>query len=216
MKSKRKFFYISLISLVCFIMTISIVRNNIHGKNMKMKATAPTYTSEKYENNLFETLKNDINNDINIKVEELKAIEASKIVYDGMTIEQLSEKLNHVLKNELSDKGMLFATHSLEIGVDPYVAVAIVLHETGCSYKCSSLALQCNNVGGMKTGLKCGNSAYGYFETLDSGIIAYIDNLYNNYYAVGLTTVEAINSKYASSSSWATKVNNYIAKIKAS
>lgn len=184
---------------------------------MRLKTSVPTYTSEKNDSvnkeSLFETLKTDINADITQKVAQ---IEATKIVYDGLTLEQLADKINRVLKNELSGKGLLFASYALDKGVDPYVAVAIVLHETGCSYKCSSLAIQCNNVGGMKTDLKCGNTSYGYFESLDVGIIAYIDNLYNNYYSKGLNTVEAINTKYASSTSWSNKVNNYITQIRES
>ena len=43
-----------------------------------------------------------------------------------------------------------------------------------------------------------------------------MDNLYNNYVAQGLTTPELINPKYASSATWATQVNRYIDRIKAS
>ena len=41
-----------------------------------------------------------------------------------------------------------------------------------------------------------------------------IRNLANNYIAKGLTTPEEINKKYAASSTWATKVNNYINEIR--
>ena len=192
-------------------MTVSVIRNNIHGRNLSVKTVAPTYASEKYEvvDPVFTTLKTNIDEDIAEK-------ETTMIVYDGMTMQQLIDKLNRSLKNELAGKGELFATYSLQKGVDPQVAVAIVLHETGCNYKCSSLTVQCNNVGGMKTGNKCGNSSYGAFESLDAGIIAYIDNLYNNYYAKGLNTVEAIHTRYASGTTWSSKVNNYISKIRAS
>ena len=72
-----------------------------------------------------------------------------EIVYDGMTLEQLGAKLNRSLKSTLSGYGATFAQLSLNNGVDPYVALAIVLHETGCySGVCSTLTSQCNNVGG--------------------------------------------------------------------
>lgn len=138
-----------------------------------------------------------------------------EIVYDGMTLEELGTKLNRSLKSTLSGYGKVFAQLSLDNGVDPYVAIAIVLHETGCySGKCSTLTSQCNNVGGMKGSPGCGGP-YKRFSTLDQGIQAFIENLSRGYYQKGLTTVEQIGKKYAESNTWATKVNNYIKIIKA-
>ena len=149
-------------------------------------------------------------------VEESPKASERNIVYDGMTLEELSAKLDRSLNSTLSGKGYLFAKTSLELGVDPYLAVAIVLEETGCKWNCSGLVKQCNNVGGQKGGtVKCNGGAYRAYPTLDEGIIGFIDNLARNYYAYGLTTPEKINPKYAESKTWATKVNNYIAKIKA-
>lgn len=134
-----------------------------------------------------------------------------EVVYDGMTMEQLASKLNMFLKNELSDKGYLYASYSLEKGVDPYLAVAISLEETGCNWNCSRLVKVCNNVGGMK-GSGC--EGYGYFNTLDDGIRAFIDNIYRNYVAYGLLTADTMNPKYAENPNWSTNVNAYINKIK--
>ena len=140
----------------------------------------------------------------------------SNIVYDGMTKEELGAKLNRSLKSTLSGYGDKFADLSLEYGVDPYVAVAIVLLETGCnSGRCSSLVRTCNNVGGMKGNPGCGGGSYARFSSLENGIEAFIKNLSLNYYQRGLTTVELIGKKYAESNTWATKVNRYISKIKA-
>ena len=133
------------------------------------------------------------------------------IVYDNMTMDELSMKLDRVLHSTMSGKGNLIATYSLEVGVDPYLATAIILLETGCNSSCSRMVNTCNNVGGMK-GSGCG--AYASFSTLDEGIKAFIDNLNRNYYSYGLTTPEAMGPKYAESSEWPTKVNNYINKIK--
>lgn len=74
-------------------------------------------------------------------------VEEPIIVYDGMTLEQLADKLNRVLTSTLEGTGMIYATKSLEFGVDPYLAVAISLHETGCKWTCSKLVRYCNNVG---------------------------------------------------------------------
>lgn len=138
------------------------------------------------------------------------------IVYDGMTLQELGAKLNRSLKSTLSGYGYEFAELSLEYGVDPYVALAIVLHETGCYYgECSTLARECNNIGGMKGNPGCGGGSYQRFSTLEEGMEAFIKNLSKNYYQVGLTTVEQIGKKYAEGNTWSTKVNNYILKIKA-
>lgn len=168
----------------------------------------------------------DISNE-NISVTEKKEVESSNlieevqaseieevIVYDGMTMEELASKLDRSLNSTLAGKGNVFASYAIEMGVDPYLAVAISLHETGCKWTCSTLVTKCNNIGGQK-GSGCGNGGYARFKTLDEGIYYFMKNLHDNYYAYGLTTPETMNKKYASSTSWASKVNRYIDEIKA-
>lgn len=150
-----------------------------------------------------------------IKEQEYQAYLQSLIVYDGLTMDQLAEKLNRSLKNELSGYGYLYASYSLEKGVDPYIAVAISLHETGCNGKCSNLMKSCNNVGGQKGSPSCGTGSYKQFNTLEDGIKGFIDNLSKNYFGIGLNTPELMAKKYAASTSWAGKVNYYIETIKA-
>lgn len=140
-----------------------------------------------------------------------EVVETPAVVYEGMTLEELASKLDRSLKNELSGKGYLYASYSLEKGVDPYLAVAISLEETGCNWNCSNLVKSCNNVGGMK-GSGCGS--YGAWPTLDDGIRAFIDNIARNYVAYGLTTADLMNPKYAENPAWSTNVNNYINRIK--
>ena len=136
------------------------------------------------------------------------------IVYDGMTMDELSEKLNRSLNSTMSGKGELFASYSIEKDVDPYLAVSIMLLETGCKWTCSNLVRTCNNVGGQKGSPNCSNG-YRSYPTLDDGIRGFIDNIANNYYAYGLTTPEAMNRKYAESTAWATKVRNYMSQVQA-
>lgn len=137
-------------------------------------------------------------------------------VYDHLTLEELSAKLDRNLGNDyIAGKGALIASQCIEMGVDPYLAVAIILHETGCGSRCSNLARSCNNVGGQKGSPSCGRGSYRAFSTLDEGIIGFITNLSVNYYAKGLNTVEAIGSKYAEGNSWPTKINSMIEKIRA-
>lgn len=144
--------------------------------------------------------------------EEIIVEESEPIVYDGKTMEELSEQINKSLSSTISDKGYLIASHSLEMNVDPYMATAIILQETGCKWNCSRLVRECNNVGGQK-GSGCGS--YSYFNSLDEGIKAFINNLSKNYISYGLTTPEKINPKYAEDTTWAQKVNKYIEIIKA-
>ena len=149
-----------------------------------------------------------------IKDEEKEAVNVPKknIVYDGMTLDELSSKLNRSLTDTVSGKGYLIASYSLELGIDPYMATAIILHETGCSYGCSYLVNACNNVGGQK-GSGCGE--YAAFPSLDEGIKNFISNLYNNYVRLGLTTTAQINTKYAEDQLWYSKVDKHIERIKA-
>lgn len=138
-------------------------------------------------------------------------IREANIVFDNMTLEELSAKLEKSMNSSLKGKGELFASYSIELGLDPYLALAIVLHETGCSYSCSALVQTNNNIGGLKGG----NGKYLSFNTLDEGIKGYLDILYKRYYSKGLTTPELMNPVYAQSTTWAGQVNRYMQKIKA-
>lgn len=149
--------------------------------------------------------------------QEVQKVSEPEIVYDGMTLEELAEKLEKHLKSTLKGYGMTFAKFSIKYDVDPYLALAIVLHETGCSSgSCSTLVKSCNNVGGMKGSNSCNGSSYAKFKTLETGIEAFFKNLSINYYRKGLKTTESIGKKYAESKTWASKVQYYINKIKKS
>jgi len=145
--------------------------------------------------------------DIAVKIEREE-------VYAGLTIEELSDKLNSYLsdKGALANYGELIATQSLALDVDPYVAVAIMMHETGCNATCSKLVKNKNNVGGMR-----GRSGkWQSFATLEDGINGFLSNLSRNYYKKGLNTPEKMANKYAGgSTTWAGKIRNYIEVIEA-
>lgn len=141
---------------------------------------------------------------------KLTAQSGTSISYD-----ELVNKLNRSLNSTLAGKGESFAKYSIELGINPYLAVAIVLHETGCKWNCSSLLRNCNNVGGMKGSPGCNGGSYKAFPSLDEGIKAFMNNLYKNYYAVGLTTPETIGPKYAASTSWPSKIRAYMNEIEA-
>ena len=200
-------FLVMLIILDVYLLNYNIISND-YKVTKKTNSTANYMTIDQLIENKTET-------EISILdhyEEEEKEEEVDPIVYDEMTLDELSEKINRSLNSTISGKGYLIASHSLEVGVDPYMATAIILQETGCKWGCSYLVNACNNVGGQK-GSGCGD--YSSFNTLDEGIIAFIDNLERNYISYGLTTPEAINPKYAEDPNWSVNVNKYIEAIKA-
>lgn len=211
--------FVVLVAIV--IVDFSIINTSAQEKNNKIYALEKTYQQKKQDINKItlvtfdEFLVNKINLEIERKEREYQEYLKSLIVYDGLTMDQLAEKLNRSLKNELSGYGYLYASYSLENGVDPYIAVAISLHETGCNARCSNLMTSCNNVGGQKGSPTCGSGSYKQFNTLEEGIKGYIDNLSRNYFGMGLNTPELMAKKYAQSTSWASRVNSYIDTIKA-
>ncbi len=149
-------------------------------------------------------------------IEILHPVTASPIVYDNMTLEELSAKLDRSLNSTIQGKGTLIASYTLEQGVDPYLAVAILLHETGCKWECSSLVQKCNNVGGQKGYPSCGSGGYQRFDSLDEGIMSFIDNLKYNYIDQGLTTPVSMERRYTgkSTGTWSTKIESYIESIR--
>ena len=161
---------------------------------------------------------NNILTEINMKTSKASVIIPPRVeVFDSLTMEELAEKLNRNLGNDyIAGKGYLIATECLARGVDPYIAVAIMLHETGCKSTCSSLARTCNNVGGQKGSPGCNGGSYKAFATLDEGIVGFISNLENNYFKVGLTTIDTIGPRYAESTTWPQKIHWYVDQIRAS
>lgn len=138
--------------------------------------------------------------------------EVEPVVYEGLTLNELGLKIDNVLNSTLDGYGTTIASLALAKGVDPVVASAIILVETGCKWTCSSLVRNANNVGGMKAS----STRYASFATLEAGIEAFINNLANNYYAKGLTTPEAINTKYATNPNWHQDVYYYVEAIMSS
>jgi len=137
-------------------------------------------------------------------------------VYEGMTLEELAIKLDRNLgSGMLAGKGALIAAECINKGVDPYIAIAIMLHETGCKSNCSSLARACNNFGGQKGSPSCNGGSYKAYNSVDEGVVGHIDNLYRNYFSRGLNTIESIGPKYAESPTWRSKITWYVEQIRA-
>lgn len=212
MKAKLKLLEVGILAIVmildAYLLNLNISVNE-YQSDLEPRSTANYIQIETEKESQSKTEESLVSN---ITEEETVIVEEDPIVYDGKTLEELSNLLDKSLNSTIAGKGYLIASYSLEMGVDPYMATAIILHETGCKWECSYLVKQCNNVGGQK-GSGCGS--YSYFNSLDDGIIAFINNLYKNYISYGLTTPEEINPKYAEDNSWSVNVNKYIEIIKA-
>ena len=153
----------------------------------------------------------------NEQVNYVENNEEREVVWDDLTMEELVAKLDANLNSDLTGTGYLYAKYALQYGVDPYLAVGISLHETGCNSTCSAQVVDCNNVGGQRFQPACyAGGTYGKYDTLEEGIEGFVRNIYNNYFAYGLTTADAMQAKYVGtgSTSWAPKVNHYIEVIK--
>lgn len=193
-------FIISMITLI----SVSSFLSNIDKSDLK-NTFASINSTQKEEKEVID--------DSLISKEE--ALTKRIIVFDNMTLSELSDKLNRSMKDTLSGKGELLASYSLEKGVDPYIALSIILLESGCnSGRCSGLTRNCYNFGGQKGTPSCNGGSYKTFASVDDGLKGFIDNL-SGYYAKGLDTPEKMNSRYAESSTWAMKVRNYERNIKA-
>lgn len=154
-----------------------------------------------------------MDNYINITVDHFESEYLRHNYYKDESVEEIAKKLNKQLNSTLKDKGMFIAKYSLSKNVDPYLVTAVILQETGCKWTCSSLVRKCNNVGGNKGKPSCNGGSYRKFDTIEEGI-KFAINVLSKYYNNGKTTPELIGPKYASDPKWASRVNNYIKKLK--
>lgn len=147
----------------------------------------------------------------NKEVENLVSTKKRIEVSNGLTYDELVNKINKNIKGVLSNKGEYIVNKSLEIGVDPLFITSVIIVESGCSYNCSSLASYNYNFGGIKGS----NGSYMKYGSVDEGIDAVINVLYYGYISKGSKTPEAIAPKYAGgSTTWAPSVRSIMQKIK--
>ncbi len=201
---KKVFIVIAFSSSIALIF-VTIPKNNNDDNSKVIVQTSVASLASSYK----------VVNTFNIEKEKEREQEELRktYVYEELNMEQLVNMLNKSLNSTISNKGNLIAEYSLKNGVDPVVATAIMLLETGCKWECSYLVKKCNNVGGVKGSPNCSGGYRGY-NSIDDGIKKFIENLGSNYYSKGLDTPEKMNKKYAASSNWAKKVNKYVEEIK--
>ena len=135
--------------------------------------------------------------------EEQKEIKVSEETKETEVLEV--EDVNKV--EEVVDKCMMDYTSckikevSIREGITDWkIPVAIARHE--CGYKDSQYLSNAfknkNNVGGMMYYDTTTKSSYLMtFDTIDSGVEAFVSNLKRNYFNLGLDTIEKIQPKYA-------------------
>src|SRR5574344_221088 len=148
--------------------------------------------------------------EVDASKETVETIKPPVIVYNGLTYEGLVEQLEKSLNYKLEGTAKLYADLCLQYGVDPYVAVAISLLETGCKWNCT---VSHNNVGGNMVCYN-GKCYIRSFNTIEEGITYHISNLYNGFYAKGITEVTQIGRSYAASPTWSQRVYGYIEEIR--
>ena len=136
-----------------------------------------------------------------------------ELYFNGEHVDDIGKKIEKYVNSTLNGKGQFIAEYSISVGLDPYLAAAVMLQETGCYWTCSRMVKTCNNVGGNKGKPSCNGGSYRKFNTIEDGIKFAINKL-NSYYKKGKTTAKEINPHYAQDKTWYKKVNKYMKKIK--
>lgn len=116
-------------------------------------------------------------------IENVEIVETTEIVEETKNTCQLSTEIECQIYNKAIEKEL---THEQAI-----LLVAISKHETGnwTSYNFKNK----NNLGGLYNGSK--GTFYSY-ESLESGIEAFVNLLKNRYFGKGLNTIEEIGNVY--------------------
>lgn len=129
--------------------------------------------------------------------------------YENEKIDDIIYKVSRYMNSPLKENASFIVKYSVEKGVNPYLSSAIILHETGCEWKCSYLSRVCNNYAGNKAS----SGSYRVFSTAEEGIKFAVDKL-ANYYNAGKTTPYEIGPSYAVSSAWPNRVTAYMNKLR--
>ena len=130
---------------------------------------------------------NYLDNQIQISIEnfegeykEYQAYLKEKNSWKGESAEKISKKLDKYLHSSLKGKSKFITEYSIKVGLDPYLAAAVMLQETGCYWTCSYLTRVCYNVAGNKGTPSCNGGSYRKFKSMDDGIKFAINKL-NSY-----------------------------------
>lgn len=138
--------------------------------------------------NFIADLYNIYKDDITVKEVQAKVLEVTELPkQENKAVEEQKEKVCN-----LDSTSCKIAKFGKEIGLNEeqiLISIAISQWETG-NYT-SNAFLTKNNVGGMMC-----NSGLISYSSLDEGINAFLTNLKNNYFDIGLDTIDKIKPKY--------------------
>lgn len=134
-----------------------------------------------------------------------KISETNKAIVKSLSVDQIGNSEEIIQKILEEEKQQYTVEDWIEYycniyGVPYDIAISISRLETGW-FKSDAFIYK-NNVGGLSK-----NEIPMSFSNLESGVEAFISNLYNNYFSIGLDTPEKIGKKYCPvDPSWANKV----------
>jgi beta-N-acetylglucosaminidase len=204
----KSLFALSIVMILTGVMMLNIDNLNLKNDEVEYLATNVKYI----KSSNIQARETDITSDLGLSGIKMTASKGALIrieVVDHFTREEVIKKLNNQLGGVLAGKGQLITDTSLKYKVDPFVAAAIMMHETGNGT--SRIARNCNNVGGQR-GSGCGG--WQSFSDINTGIVGMISNLYRNFYSHGLTTIDTIGPRYAESSAWPAMIHYYVNRLK--
>ena len=202
-KNKSLFrYFLYLFAIILLVLGVVFLKYSYSEKYGRIKVSRLSYDiTDEYKQMIFE-----------IKEDDKPVFK--EIVYENMTREEVIEQINKSLTSTLTGTGDIFVDESLKRGIDPYVAVAISLYETGCKWGCSRLVRECYNLGGLKGSPSCDGTSFKRYDSMEEGIIGYLTTI-EYYYKNGMDTPEKMEYRYSGgSTTWAGKVNAYINSIK--
>ncbi len=202
--------FILIISLIAF---IGFSKAGILFSVKGMKVISVSTNKKTFDPNSYVASMISVVPETTTKAETTTKSTTTKVTTTQVTTEQNSDVktvgaiLNKSLGGVLAGTGEIFASLSMEKGMDPFLLAAISVHETGNGT--SSAARNKFNFGGIM----CSGGLCRY-SSVQHGLESFVNVVYKNYYSKGLTTPEAMNSKYAASKTWASKINYWYDVLK--
>ena len=164
--------------------------------------------------NIIEKVEAKVKDELNKNNKELKLDKEHFEEQKNIKVSEETKKETEILEvedvnkvEEVVDKCMMDYTSckikevAIREGITDWkIPVAIARHE--CGYKdnqyLSNAAKEKNNIGGMMYYDTTTKSSYLMsFDTIDTGVEAFVSNLKRNYFNMGLDTIEKIQPKYA-------------------
>ena len=154
-------------------------------------------------------------------IDDIDVMLENNLSYENVDALVVGNKINTLLKGELSGYGELISKYSIVNEVNPYLVAGMIVENSECDDEtCSVLVTKCHNVGKTlynKDSINetsCFGGYYRNFKTIEDSIKTYIKYIKTNFYEKELTTPGTIYSAYKKDVRWVFRVNNYIDQMK--